>query len=105
MRSHMKDREEKIRDKRARSERGSVFTVLLAGIAIAGALSVVLYQTISGPMSSMVRVTNKTSAKSQMQSVATIMIMDAVNNMPNNGDCAGVGFVVPRSWRKRREPQ
>ena len=85
--------------RRQTSQSGSVFTILLAGIAIAGALSVVLYSTISGPMSSMVRVTNKTTAKSQMQSIANILIMDAVNNLPNNGDCASAGFVVPRSWR------
>jgi hypothetical protein len=99
MRPPLDDREIKISDKRARSQRGSVFTVLLAGIAIAGALSVVLYQTISGPMSSMVRVSNKTSTKSQMQAIANIIVMDAVNNMPNGGDCSGAsyGFVVPRS--------
>jgi hypothetical protein len=54
MRSEMGDQESRIRKVSARSESGSVFTILLAGIAIAGALSVVLYQTISGPMSSMV---------------------------------------------------
>ncbi|HEX3885406.1 MAG TPA: hypothetical protein VHW66_22320 [Stellaceae bacterium] len=81
------------------SQSGSVFTILLAAIAIGAALSTVLYSTISGPMSSMVRVTNKTQAKSQMQSVASIIIMDAINNLPNNGDCASAGFVVPRSWR------
>ena len=85
--------------RRGSAQSGSVFTILLAGIAIAAAMSVVLYQTISGPMSSMVRVTNKTTSKSQMQSIASIIIMDAVNNLPNNGDCASAGFVVPRSWR------
>src|ERR1700722_18201511 len=102
--SERKEREDKIRKVGARSESGSVFTVLLAGIAIAAALSVVMYQTISGPMSSMVRVTNKTTAKSQMQSVASIVIMDAANNLPNNGDCAGAGYVVPRSWKPGSGP-
>ena len=63
------------------SESGSVFTVLLGAVAMAGALSVILYQTMSGPMSSMVRITNKTSAKTQMQSVSSIVIMDAANNV------------------------
>lgn len=80
------------------AESGSVFTVLLAGIAMASALSVVLYQTISGPMSSMVRVTNKTASKTQMQSVTSILIMDAVNQ-GNNGDCDADGSVEPREWR------
>lgn len=61
------------------SQSGSVFTILLAGIAMAAALSVVLYSTISGPMSSMVRVMNKTQAKSQMQSIASIIIMASMN--------------------------
>jgi hypothetical protein len=77
---------------------GSVFTVLLAGIAMASALSLVLYQTISGPMASMVRVTNKTAAKAQMQSVGNILIMDAVNQA-NGGDCDADGSVEPREWR------
>jgi hypothetical protein len=92
--------------RRQTSQSGSVFTILMAGIAIAAALGVVLYQTISGPMSSMVRITNKTQAKAQMQSIASIIIMDAVNNMPNNGDCSGtgVGMVVPRSWKPGTGP-
>src|SRR5580704_15511230 len=92
--------------RRQTSQSGSVFTILMAGIAIAAALGVVLYQTISGPMSSMVRITNKTQAKAQMQSIASIVIMDAINNMPNNGDCTGtgVGMVVPRSWKPGTGP-
>jgi endosialidase-like protein len=92
--------------RRQTSESGSVFTILMAGIAIAAALSAVLYSTISGPVSSMVRITNKTQAKAQMQSIASIIIMDAVNNMPNNGDCSGtgVGMVVPRSWKPGTGP-
>jgi len=99
----MDDREVKISDKRARSQRGSVFTVLLAGIAIAGALSVVLYQTISGPMSSMVRVQSKTSAKAQMQSIANIIIA-YTTTQPNGGACdltysGGANpYVVPPQW-------
>ena len=91
--------------RRQTSQSGSVFTILLAGIAIAGALSVVLYSTISGPMSSMVRVTNKTQAKSQMLSVASIDIMSASNasgSLPTpwtNGNCEGNGYVVPPAMR------
>src|ERR1035437_10830257 len=98
MNAGIKDRESKIRKVSPRSESGSVFTVLLAGIAIAAALSVVLYQTISGPMSSMVRVTNKTAAKSQMQSVGSIVIMSAVNQA-NGGDCDADSSVEPLPWR------
>ena len=97
MQSGMKDRAEIIRKDRPRSESGSVFTILLAGIAIAAAISVVLYQTVSGPMSSMVRVQNKTSAKAQMQSIGSIVIMSSVNQ--NNGvpcdNGAGNPYVVP----------
>lgn len=82
----------------ANPESGSVLTVLLVGVGMAAALSLVLYHTVSGPMSSMVRITNKTSAKSQMQTAANIVIMDAFNQ-PSNGDCDGDGAVEPRAWR------
>ncbi len=78
---------------------GSVFTVLLAGVAMAGALSVVVYQIMSGPMASMVRVGNKTMTKTQLHSVSNIMIMDALNQ-PASGDCDADGSVEPREWRE-----
>ncbi len=80
------------------SQSGSVFTVLLAGVAMAGALSIVVYQIMSGPMASMVRVGNKTMAKTQLHSVSNIMIMDALNQAAS-GDCDSDGSVEPREWR------
>src|ERR1700687_5188034 len=101
-------RPEQKKEKRTASnpESGSVFTVLLAAVAMAAALSVVLYQTISGPMSSMVRVSNATTAKSQMQSIGTIVIMAAINQA-NNGECdiaGGNTNVVPPPMRAGTGP-
>lgn len=85
--------------------KGSVFTVLLAGIAIAGALSIVLYQTVSGPMSSMMRVNSQASLKMQLQAIGNIVIMDAANQSGvgppawSNGDCDGDQMLEPREWR------
>jgi len=81
------------------SQKGSVFTVLLAGVAMAGTLSVILYQVISGPMASVVRVSNKTAAKNQLQSISSIIIMDAIGLTDNGGDCDNDGYIEPREWR------
>jgi|GEM_PF-6193978 len=81
-------------------EKGSVFTVLLAGVALAATLSVVLYQVISGPMASVVRVSNKTAAKNQLQSVGSIIIMDAINGA-TGGDCDNDGSVEPKAWKDK----
>ena len=83
------------------SQSGSVFTLLLAGVAMAAAISYVLYQTMSGPISSMVRVSDRVTAKSQSQSVSNIVISDAVNNA---GDCDADGTVEPRPWRAAGGP-
>jgi len=82
------------------SQKGSVFTVLLAGVAMAGTLSVILYQVISGPMASVVRVSNKTAAKNQLQSISNIIIMDAIN-FEKGGDCDSDDFVEPREWQSK----
>lgn len=86
--------------KNKNQEKGSVFTVLLAGVALAAMLSVVLYQVISGPMASLVRVSNKTAAKNQLQSVGSIAIMDAINQT-SGGDCDEDGNIEPRVWRDK----
>ncbi|MCK5554758.1 MAG: hypothetical protein KAI76_00830, partial [Alphaproteobacteria bacterium] len=84
--------------RKSKRQSGSIFTVLLAGITMAGALSVVLYQNISGPLSSSVRVTNKNAAKTQIQSVSSIVIINAVQQT-DNGDCDADGSVEPPEWR------
>ncbi|MCK5518527.1 MAG: hypothetical protein KAI61_03855, partial [Alphaproteobacteria bacterium] len=84
--------------RKPKRQSGSIFTVLLAGIAMAGALSVVLYQNISGPMSSSIRITNKNAAKTQLQSVSSIVIINATNQT-DDGDCDADGSVEPPEWR------
>jgi len=74
----------------ASPQSGSVFTVLLAGIAIASALSYTLYQILSGPLSSMVRVTNKTSAQIGAQTAISTVVTDAISTF---GDCDSDGSI------------
>ena len=79
------------------AEKGSILTVLLLAVGMVGTLGVVMYQLVSGPLSSMVRVMNNTTTKTQIHSVASIVIMDAVN--PGVGDCDFDGSIEPRAWR------
>ncbi len=80
-----------------RSERGSVFTVLLGALAISAALSVATYQLMTGPVASMSRLTKKTAADTQMLTVSKIVIMDAVNQAAG-GDCDSDSSVEPKEW-------
>lgn len=75
-----------------RNESGSVFTVLLASIAIAGALTAILYQTLSGPLASMVRVANKTEARTQLEADGNLLVIGAA-------DCDGDGVPEPPEAR------
>ena len=66
-----------------------------------------MYDTISGPMSSMVRVSNATAAKTQMQAIGSIVIMAAINQNTApyvNGDCDGDGDIEPPEWRTGTGP-
>ncbi len=84
--------------RRIRSQSGSVFTVLLGGIALTAALGVTTYQLFTGPVSSVVRITQKSLADTQLLSIAKIAIMDATNQAAG-GDCDADGFIEPRPWR------
>lgn len=81
-----------------RSEKGSVFTVLMVGLGMAATLSVVTYQILSGPVASVARVTQHNLAKNQMITINRIALMDAVLQA-SNGDCDADGYIEPRAWR------
>ena len=75
-------------------QRGNVFTILLGGVAFAGALSYIVYQTLSGPVASMVRVTHGTAAQAQMHGLARSVVVDTLSQ----GDCDDDTFLEPRAW-------
>lgn len=80
------------------TESGSIFTVLMGGIAMVALVSLAAYQTISGPVASASRVTQLTMAKSQLASIGSMTIMDAANQT-GSGDCDSDGHIEPRPWR------
>lgn len=81
-----------------KSEKGSVFTVLMVGLGMAATLSIVTYQILSGPVASVARVTQHNLAKNQMITINRIALMDAVLQA-SNGDCDTDGYIEPRAWR------
>ena len=90
--------------KRMKGESGNVFTVLLGGIVLSGALSMALYQMMGGPAMSSLTLAHRTAAQSQAQIVARMVIADAVGQTANTesgvaGDCDTDNFVEPRPFR------
>lgn len=84
--------------------RGNIFTILLSGIVLSGALSVSLYQLMGGTVFSTVRLAKKTATEAQIQNAARILISLSGNqtlspqtNVP--GDCDADGFVEPPPFR------
>lgn len=81
---------------RLSSSRGNVFTVLLGGMMLAGALSAMMYQTLSGPLSSMTRVTRSTAASMQSANLAKALLVSAGNQA--GADCDADGALEPPEW-------
>ena len=77
---------------------GSIFTILMGGIAVVAVLSLAAYQLISGPLASASRITQNNLVKSQLSTIASIAVMDA-SNMASSGDCDADGYIEPRPWR------
>ena len=77
---------------------GSIFTILMGGIAMVALVSLAAYQTISGPVASASHVTQLTMARSQLASIGSMTIMDAANQA-SSGDCDADGHIEPRPWR------
>jgi hypothetical protein len=69
-------------------------------VALTGALSYIIYQTMAGPIASMVRVTNSTMASAKMASLSKALVADAAAQ----GDCDSDGSIEPRQWRAGAGP-
>lgn len=61
-------------------------------------ISLATYQLIVGPLATASRVTSQNLIKNQLSTIASIAVMDAVNQAAS-GDCDADGFVEPRAWR------
>jgi hypothetical protein len=72
---------------------GSIFTTLLAGVALVAAISYMTTQIVSGPVAAMQRTTKKTMADQQMNVISKLVIADA-----SGTDCDGDNYVEPKQW-------
>jgi alpha-tubulin suppressor-like RCC1 family protein len=82
------------------NENGSIFTVLLGGIAMVALISLAAYQLMSGPLASASRLTQNNMVNTQLPSIGHIAIMDAANI----GDCDADGYTEARPWRAATGP-
>lgn len=78
------------------SEKGSVFTVLLGGIALVGILTVAGYNMLTGPVATTAKVTLKSMAEQQMYTTSRVIMTNA---NASSGDCDADGFVEPTPAR------
>lgn len=78
-----------------KQQSGSAVTVLMGGVAVLAMLSFGVYQLVSGPLTSMSRVTQKNQVNNHLAGIAAIAAIDATNI----GDCDDDGFIEPREFR------
>ncbi|GEM_PF-3292704 len=78
-----------------KQDKGSAVTVMMGGVAVLAMLSFGAYQLMSGPLTSMSKVTQNNLVKDSVMGIAAISVMDAAGL----GDCDSDGFVEPREWR------
>lgn len=82
----------------AQAESGSIFTMLLGGLALAGILGLLTFNMLSGPVLTVAEVKNDVLAKNQMMAIGKINIMQTGHGA-NHGDCDGDGYAEPLAWR------
>ena len=80
------------------AENGSIFTVLLGGIAMIGLISIALFQMMSGPLTAASKITQQNLIKAQLLTNSRIAIVDAAKQSAN-GDCDSDSYIEPRPWR------
>ena len=81
-----------------RGEAGSVFTALLAAIALTGVIGVAAFNLLGGPISGMAGINKSTLAETQIRAIANIAVMDAANQT-GGGDCDSDNVVEPMAGR------
>lgn len=80
-----------------RSERGNVFTILIAAIGLAGILGVATYNLMSGPYASIARISGVNMTKYDMLAASKIAMMYP-NGQTNAGDCDIDGYIEPPAY-------
>lgn len=79
------------------SQKGNIFTVLFGAVALTGAIAAVSMQSITGPVQTATKVTQKNLLEERMQTNAKILVMHA-STLADNGDGDDDGFVEPAEY-------
>lgn len=79
------------------SERGNVFTILIAAIGLAGILGVATYNLMSGPYASIARISGVNMTKYDMLAASKIAMMYP-NAQSDAGDCDIDGYIEPPAF-------
>lgn len=77
---------------------GNIMILLLGGIILAGSLSYIISQMMSGPMLTITKVARRVTAEAEMESIARMIIVNT-GNLANSGDCDSDSSVEPPEWR------
>ena len=73
---------------------GNIFTMLFGAVALTGVLAAVGMQTITGPVTTITKVTQKNITDTHLLTNANIIIMEA-GTQDDNGDDDGDGYIEP----------
>ena len=84
-------------------ERGNVFFTLFGAVAVVGVLGAGIMATMRGPLSTMVQVNRKTTAESQMEIAAKVIVLQSADQA-NAGDCDSDGFIEPLPFKAGTGP-
>ena len=82
-----------------RNERGNIFFTLFGAVAIIGVLGAAIMATMRGPLSTMVEVNHRTQAETQMSIASKLVLLQAVQDLANGGDCDSDNFVEPLEFK------
>ncbi len=85
-------------------ESGNIFAILFGAVALTGILAVVGMQTVTGPITTITKATQKNMVENDLMTAAKILIATA-SGQANNGDCDSDGFVEPEQWRATTGPK
>lgn len=79
------------------AQRGNIFTILFAAVAVVGIITASTMNLISGPIRTAAKVNAINMANANMQAAGRIIIIDAANQA-NSGDTDSDGTIEPRAF-------
>ena len=80
------------------STKGNIFALLFAAVGLTGVLGVVGMQTVSGPVRTITKVTQKNITDTDLMTNARVMILNA-STLPSGGDGDSDGYIEPAQYR------